>query len=166
MVALGCAALLLGCQSRLDRLVERLQERERARAEAPPPRRETYRVRDPETGEVLEQRSGLVDARGRFMRDGEELTWYEDGSLRSRRVFAEDLPTGQWLQWWKNGILRFAHDHQPGRATAMTWWHPNGIVQAEGLAICGQRTGRWTFRDGRGRVVREGTYAAGRWSEE
>ena len=158
------AVLSLGCRSRLDRLVEVLQERERAKAAAPPPRRETFRVRDPETLIVLEERTGLLDSKGRFVKDGEEWIRYPDGSPRTRRVFAGGVPAGQWLEWWKNGILRFAHDHQPGETTAMTWWHPNGMLQAAGQAQSGLRVGHWTFWDGRGRPLREGSFEAGQRS--
>lgn len=159
LLALLAGSLALGCRSKLGVAVGVATERNRALGA--PPKREHFFVRDPGSGTPSEEVSGLYRSDGTFIRDGVQREWYSNGALHWERWFERDVPVGVWTRYWKNGGLRFVHEHDPSAATPMVVWHPNGVVAAEGNAIAGLRVGPWTERWPNGALRSTGEWDAG-----
>ncbi|MFT5732830.1 MAG: hypothetical protein ACJA2W_002574 [Planctomycetota bacterium] len=148
--AASVGTLLLGllataaCTSNSDDLyhahVFAKEQRERAGLE------DTRRVvvKDPITKQALEvhELGRLED--GAEVPNGKDWRYWPEGNLRSMRTFVNGEPAGLWWSWWRTGALRSAYVHEPGVLTRMAWWHANGFLAAEGLAMHGSREGEWS----------------------
>lgn len=128
---------------------------------AAPPAREHFFVRDPVTGAPEREVSGLYRPDGALIRDGVQREWYPGGALRDELFFEMDTPRGTWRRFWRNGALRFVHEHDPRLPTPMVFWHPNGVVAAKGEAISGLRVGPWVERWPNGALRSKGAWSAG-----
>ncbi len=77
------------------------------------------------------------------------------------RAYDKGKPTGVWWSWWRTGALRSTYVHEPGVPTPMTWWHPNGLLASQGMAVEGRRVGEWTFWHDNGALESRGEMAGG-----
>ncbi len=118
-------------------------------------------VRDPLTQEPLEVHELALDGSGEEVRHGVERRYWPEGNLQSHRGFLDGVPVGLWWSWWRTGAIRSAYVHSATEATRMTWWHPNGFVSAEGLAINGRRVGPWSYYHGNGVLESSGEMGGG-----
>ncbi|MEM6570616.1 MAG: hypothetical protein AAF957_19555 [Planctomycetota bacterium] len=118
--------------------------------------------RDPVTRLRTEDRSYLDMPDGVRLHHGAHRTWYPDGTPETLRHYREGDEVGVWWSWWRNGALRSAYEFVPGVETPMTWWHPNGLLQSEGMARDGVRTGPWRFWHENGELESEGSFVGGR----
>lgn len=160
--ALALAAPLAGCRSKnLDATVALAMARNQRKAALERPRQERDVVRDPETGQVLADRRRVTMGRKGFRNEGPQRTWYPGGGPETYREFRGGEPFGHWLSWWRTGALRSSYVFDPDRPTRMVWWHANGIVASEGMALMGQRIGPWVYRYEHGVVESEGEYVDG-----
>lgn len=136
--------------------------REAALAEpAKEPVAETRQLAYQDSAVLQFRRRVLVHTDGRVERHGEESEWFPDGTLRSRRTFEHDRPTGVWTCWYEDGTLRSEIDFGDGLQPApMRFWHPGGKLAAEGAGIAGVKEGHWTQWNADGVLESEGTYLA------
>lgn len=156
-----CGLSLLGCSSNADALYqgELLRQQKLRTAGLPESRRVV--VRDPASREALEVVELARGADGAEVRHGAELRYWPEGTLRSLRSFDRGTPAGLWWSWWRTGALRSAYVHDATKPTPMTWWHPNGLVSAEGMAISGRRVGEWSYYHDNGMLESRGKMGGG-----
>lgn len=103
----------------------------------------------------------LVHPDRRVERHGEELEWYEDGTLQAERHFEHDAPVGTWKTWHPDGAPASEVEMGDGvRPAPMRFWHPNGQLAAEGQGIAGVKEGLWTFWYEDGTRSEEGSFRA------
>ena len=125
-------------------------------------------VKDPFSQRPTEVHELVLGADGEEVRHGVERRYWPEGTLRSLRSFNGGQPAGVWWSWWRTGALRSAYVHSSNEATRMTWWHPNGFVSAEGMAVSGRRVGEWTYYHGNGVIESQGEmgggHRIGQWS--
>jgi hypothetical protein len=93
---------------------------------------------------------------------GLDTGYFPDGSLEYEREHDHGEPTGRWRAWWPGGQLRMEASFGDAEARPMRWWHENGRLSSEGLALEGLKEGRWTFFHENGAKSAEGGFAAGR----
>ncbi len=159
LFALGLA--LSGCTSNADTLYqgEVLRRDQEAVAGLEDSRRVV--VRDPSTQEVREVHELALGGDGEEMRHGVERRYWPEGNLQSYRGFSGGTPVGLWWSWWRTGAIRSAYVYSTSEPTRMTWWHPNGFVSAEGMAINGRRVGPWSYFHGNGALMSQGEMGGG-----
>jgi antitoxin component YwqK of YwqJK toxin-antitoxin module len=104
-----------------------------------------------------------VQADGGQVRDGPERERAEDGTLLAERLFQAGRPAGTWRTWYRDGSPR--SQIELGDGTTLGWhrfWHPGGILAAEGQARGEVREGPWQFWDAEGNLERAGPFVGGR----
>jgi hypothetical protein len=111
----------------------------------------------------------LVSEDGATELHGDELAWWPNGILQSKRKFEHGEATGEWSTWFANGALRSQCTlGERAPLAPMTWWFENGQVSSQGSARNGVREGRWTTWFANGVKESEGEYRAnlreGEWS--
>ncbi|MDF1838472.1 MAG: hypothetical protein P1V35_11440 [Planctomycetota bacterium] len=113
-------------------------------------------------GQITSSAEYWIDAEGNEIRHGVEAQFWPDGSPKAHREFNQGTPSGRWKTFYQDGTLRSDHELQPGQATPMVYFHPNGQDAAKGLAVAGQRTGDWSYWFASGVLAEEGGYLKGR----
>ena len=74
----------------------------------------------------------------------------------------EDQKIGKWVQWYRNGQLKYVGHFEQGEAVGKhAWWHENGQRQLVGEYETGLREGLWTRWHVNGQRHEEGEYLAG-----
>lgn len=118
---------------------------------------------DPGTAQVILRQVVLHDGEGGQRRDGLEESYWPDGSVRSERLFALEVPRGHWRSWWPNGALRSEQEHRAdGAPSRLSFYHQDGSLQAQGECLgTGERTGEWRFFRPDGSLEKHGDYVGG-----
>lgn len=127
---------------------------------------------DSSTGTLLRRWHVTIGPEGIQLLDGTDEGWWPDGTRRHDRGWALGEEVGLWYSWHANGVMRSSVAFDAGSGT-MRFWHPNGLLSAEGLHQGGTRTGVWTFWHEDGTPQAEGAFVLNRregawtfWSEE
>jgi len=107
----------------------------------------------------------LVWSDGRIERDGLEREYSDDGTLVAERRFEHGTPVGLSRTWFDDGRPRSEVDFGTRAAPALArnrFWHANGNLAAEGVALAGLREGPWHYWNEDGTPAREGGYRSGK----
>ena len=127
---------------------------------------------DPRSRVLLRRWHVRTDAEGVELLDGKDEGWWPDGSVRHDREWALGEETGTWRSWHENKALRSLAEFEAG-GDVMRFWHPNGVLLAEGLHEGGARVGLWTFWHPNGVKSSAGAFVLSRregpwtfWSED
>lgn len=76
-------------------------------------------VKDPITGNLLEQYETIEDKNGSVVKDGEYKRWYDNEKIYCTGEYSNDKKTGEWKVWDKKGqqlnIAEYKNDHLNGR---------------------------------------------------
>ena len=99
---------------------------------------------------------------GKTVPHGRDVEWYPGGIVRSERCFDRGEPTGKWTTAWPDGSPRSECSFtDPPRPSPMRWWHENGVLSTEGMALNGVRQGTWTSFHANGAKSMQGDYVGG-----
>ncbi|MEM9382180.1 MAG: hypothetical protein AAGB93_19650 [Planctomycetota bacterium] len=161
-IVLALGALGTACMRPSQQIIDLAYQRNLARKRPSEPVPARTVGRDPLTRERVEDRSYLDMPDGVRLHHGYHRTWYPDGTPETLRCYREGDEVGVWWSWWRNGALRSTYEFVPGVDTPMVWWHPNGLLQSEGMARDGVRTGRWRYWHENGELESEGDFVGGR----
>jgi hypothetical protein len=104
----------------------------------------------------------LIYPDGRHVPHGRDTSWYADGKLEWEREFEDGEPTGVWRSWYENGSPRSEATFGSADLAPMRWWHANGQLSSEGLAVNGAKDGAWTHWHANGVTSAEGRYLLGK----
>ncbi len=102
---------------------------------------------------------------GKSIADGEDLEWWPNGTLRSKRAFDHGDPRGTWTTWYEDGTKRSECElGKDADVATMSWWRENGELSSRGPSKNGVRQGRWTSWYPGGAKESEGEYSDNRRS--
>ena len=89
--------------------------------------------------------------------------WWEGiAEIQREKSTGEDRKIGKWVQWHRNGQLKYVGNFDQGEAIGKhSWWHENGQRQLAGEYETGLREGLWTRWHVNGQRHEEGEYLAG-----
>ena len=58
-------------------------------------------------------------------------TWYPNGTLKSERLYKDDLPEGSAQSWHENGQIKSSYFYKNGEPHgSFQEWHDNGQIQS------------------------------------
>jgi hypothetical protein len=81
------------------------------------------------------------DASG--LKDGQELSWYANGRLRSLRWFLRGLRHGPSMSWYEDGSPRTRAVLRDGVEHGLSaWWRPGGLKAGEASWLHGKLHGK------------------------
>jgi hypothetical protein len=126
----------------------------------PPLGTQDREAHDERTQVLIHRWSESFDEAGLPVREDLEQRWWPNGTLRAERHWDSGVPVGRWATWWEDGAPRSVHEHET-EPSFMTFWHPNGNKESEGLHLLGRKLGPWTSWDADGNVRREGRFEGG-----
>lgn len=94
---------------------------------------------------------------------GTEVTWHENGEMRSRRELISGLQHGRSASWHENGQLEEESTFEKGKRTG-TWrrWRTDGTLERQGEYRNNVEHGRFVNYDADGRVEEERDYQRGK----
>lgn len=88
--------------------------------------------------------------------------WHGIAEIHRENSAGEDQKVGKWVQWYRNGQLKYVGHFDQGDAVGKhSWWHENGQRQLAGEYETGLREGLWTRWHVNGQRHEEGEYLAG-----
>lgn len=92
--------------------------------------------------------------------DGPREIFRADGTLSSKRGFADGLRDGEWVTYDETGKKPLAEEHYVKGKGDGTWkfWHPNGKLRQQVELKNGERHGTSTEWDDKGEKRSEATY--------
>ncbi len=113
--------------------------------------------------------SGTLDSLGR--REGEWLTFYEKGELKSKGSYLADKKTGPWFFYYRDSTIEQTGSYEEDRPEGMWKWYFQGqILQKEERYRNGLLSGNSIEYDSLGNVLAKGAYFEGqrdgRWTHE
>lgn len=127
---------------------------------------------DPQSRALLRRWHVTTNAEGLALLDGTDEGWWPDGAERHDRDWELGEEVGTWRSWHENKALRSLADFDAG-TDLMRFWHPNGVLSAEGLHEGGTREGVWTFWSLSGTKTSSGAFVKNRregpwtfWTED
>ena len=115
--------------------------------------------RDPDSGVAVREWTAYIEPGKRSVKHGDEVVRYASGSTQWTRTFEFGEPAGEWTSWYEDGTLRSrAVFAGADRTELMSFWHPNGELSAQGPAVDGVRVGEWTVWHENGKVAARGPF--------
>ncbi len=104
--------------------------------------------------------TSVLDASGRFVREGHYVSYYENGTKACEGRYSRNVREGLWRWWYDTGepLGRCFYRHDEG---IMTNWSKDGTLLQQGPVRVEVRDGEWTeyYPSGRKRLV--GTFRNG-----
>lgn len=98
---------------------------------------------------------------------GEQLTWFDDGTLAERITFANGVQEGFHEQFFPGGQVKHRGTYVRGVGDGIfTWYHPNGVKEIEGRMVNGDRDGIWYHFLDNGKVQVQLVYQQGRFVKD
>src|ERR1041384_6587613 len=75
--------------------------------------------------DITEEKSGFVNGK----KEGESDTWFENGTLQSKRFYFNGEKDGTHYGWYENGAKRFEYNFENGLNTGLhSEWYLNGYL--------------------------------------
>ena len=97
----------------------------------------------PFTGDVVGKEQGKI-SKGK--REGEYLTYYENGQLKYKSNYKEGVLEGEWLYYHDNGQLRFKENYKDGKLEGeWLYYHDNGQLRFKRNWKDGKKEGEWLY---------------------
>ena len=107
-------------------------------------KRELRELKDPFTGQLVEQFQIIETKEGSFLKDGFYKRWYNNGQIEIFGNYAKNKKTGKWIEYFPNGqtskTYEFTDDQLNG---AYFEFYENGIKKTEGNYISNKSSGTW-----------------------
>jgi antitoxin component YwqK of YwqJK toxin-antitoxin module len=107
-------------------------------------KKEVREVKNPISGQLLEQFEVSENKEGSFLKDGFYKTWYANGQIECEGEYKQNKKTKTWSYWYENGQKKseyaFINDSLNG---LFTKWHTNGQKKIEGKYDNGKLVGEW-----------------------
>jgi antitoxin component YwqK of YwqJK toxin-antitoxin module len=113
----------------------------------------------------------LVNNEGKYCVDGHLfsgvcLSHYDNGIVRSRSIYLNGLPNGEWTWWWDNGrkqteitlTIRNGYSYING---VVNNWYSNGRLRQKESYKNGLPHGDWYKYDLQGAIIKHGVYRYG-----
>jgi antitoxin component YwqK of YwqJK toxin-antitoxin module len=121
--------------------------------------RREYWDQGPNPTQLRSEVEGLVQRGGAFVKHGSERAYYRSGQMEFERHWVRGAPAGEWLSWWEDGSMRSRCSFNAQKTPQlMEFWHANGQVEARGMATNGLRIGVWEFFHDNGVLESTGEY--------
>lgn len=93
-------------------------------------------------------------SRGSRIQHGPVTAWYDNGQVKMKGQYLNDLRVGRFTWWHPNGQRALVGQYEDGKKSGRwTWWHPNGMKAIEGQYENDQPIGSWTWWNEEGRVT-------------
>jgi len=106
------------------------------------------------------RRNGKIEKRITYNKKGVEhglaTYWYANGQKWQEGFYCSGELCGEWIQWWKTGIIKSKVVWQSGRINGrILSYYPNGQLAAFGNMNMDERIGEWIWMDNTGTITKE-----------
>lgn len=99
----------------------------------------------------------IVNSRGEL--NGGYISYYEDGTVKSKGSFVKNISTGEWSYFFSSGELRMLGNVSKGKNDGLwEYYYESGGKKMEGELSEGKRTGLWVIYSANGAKQSEGRY--------
>ncbi|MBK8340012.1 MAG: hypothetical protein IPK99_08460 [Flavobacteriales bacterium] len=100
-------------------------------------------------------------------KQGEELSFFDDGTISERITFVNGLQEGLHEQFFPGGQVKYRGSYVRGEGEGvMTWYQPDGKKEVEGHMVSGQRDGIWYYFNTDGSVQIQMVYEQGNFIKD
>ena len=107
-------------------------------------------------GEPLKEEYSVND-KGEL--NGEYTSFYEDGTIKSKGSFTNNVSTGEWSYYYLSGELRMVGEVSGGKNVGLwEYFYESGGKKMEGALVEGKRSGLWIIYTANGAKQSEGKY--------
>jgi periplasmic protein TonB len=101
----------------------------------------------------------------KFEREGNSMTWYKNGQLKSQNSFSNGKSAGKSLSWYENGKQESEHNYAGGKYEGKSSkWYDNGQLKCETEYSNGELNGILTTYWKNGQIKRKDLYNNGKLS--
>ncbi len=91
--------------------------------------------------------------------DGVYISYFKDGTVKSKGFFSKNVSTGEWKYYFKSGELRMFGSVVNGKNEGLwQYFYESGGKKMEGYLSNGKRTGNWVVYSTNGFKQSEGKY--------
>ena len=91
--------------------------------------------------------------------NGDILSYYENGKLRSEGNYKEGKKEGVWKEWYENGQLDEIINYKDGKRDGLRKvWYENGELEHKGNYDEGKKEGVWKYWYENGHLRKEQNY--------
>lgn len=123
---------------------------------------ELREIKDPISGQLLEQFQVVENKEGSFIKDGFYKTWFKNGQIESKGLYAENKKDGLWKYWHSNGQIKseysFKQDSLDG---ILKKWYDNSQLSINGKYNNGKLVGEWLTYHDNGQLMSKENYSNG-----
>lgn len=116
-------------------------------------KREIREVKDPISGQVLEQFQVKENKEGSFLKDGFYKSWYNNGQIECNGNYSVNKKTGLWNYWYSSGQIKSEYSFKEDSLNGdFKKWYENAQLKIEGKYDFGNLIGEWTSYHDNGQV--------------
>ncbi len=91
--------------------------------------------------------------------DGNYVSFYKDGTIKSKGYFIDNISTGEWSYFYESGELRMIGEVVNGKNNGIwKYYYEAGEKKMEGRLVNGKRVGNWVIFSSNGNKQSEGKY--------
>ncbi len=105
---------------------------------------------------AISKQSAVKDT---LVKDGESLTFFDNGKLKFRGMMKNGKRDGLWSSFYESGgkwsETTFTEGIKNGKTTT---WFENGQMRYDGFYTNDNESGKWTFWDEKGKVLQAVDY--------
>jgi hypothetical protein len=113
-------------------------------------------------GKTILKREYQVRANKPQILEGEAITYFSTGSIKSKGSYLKNKPNGFWQFYYENGNLQFEVNYSDAVQNGLyKQYFQNGKLSRSGLYEAGKKTGKWTNFYESEQIQSEGTYIKG-----
>jgi antitoxin component YwqK of YwqJK toxin-antitoxin module len=118
-------------------------------------------------GKTILKREYQVRANKPQILEGEAITYFSTGSIKSKGSYLKNKPNGFWQFYYENGNLQFEVNYSDAVQNGLyKQYFQNGKLSRSGLFEAGKKTGKWTNFYESEQIQSEGTYIKGIRTEQ
>ncbi len=91
--------------------------------------------------------------------NGEYTSFFEDGAMKSKGFFSNNISTGEWSYYFSSGELRMVGNVNNGKNNGLwEYFYESGGKKMEGELVDGKRSGIWVIYNSNGAKQSEGRF--------
>ena len=95
---------------------------------------------------VKEESFLVKKTKGKIVRDSSYISFFQNGNIKSKGQFRNNLPKGSWFYYYENGGMKAAGSFKDGvNVGVWRYYYENGSVSAEGSYDKGVKVGAWKY---------------------
>jgi antitoxin component YwqK of YwqJK toxin-antitoxin module len=106
---------------------------------------------------------GSLKAKGKYsnnLKTGEWEFYYPNGRIEQKGSFKRNKPSGKWIWYYPDGKIKREENYIDGKEEGISIeYDENGNILSKGNYLDGEKTGYWTYNSGD--VIEEGKYVEG-----